>query len=58
MAEKKIAYLKHPVTPERKAEFRGKGFTIIDARFEPDEIGKNDHSEKSVIPKPKTQAKK
>ncbi len=40
----KIAYEKHPVSKERKAELRGKGFKIIDARFEPnrsDEDGAN-----------------
>ena len=31
----KIAYEPHPVTPERKAELRSKGFKIIDARFGP-----------------------
>lgn len=31
----KVFYEPHPVTPERKAELRDKGFTIIDARFEP-----------------------
>lgn len=31
----KIAYEPHPVTPERKAELRTKGYTIIDARFAP-----------------------
>ena len=32
----KIAYEKHPVSPERKAELRAKGYKIIDARFDPD----------------------
>ena len=31
----KIAYEKHPVSKERKAELRAKGFKIIDARFDP-----------------------
>lgn len=31
----KIAYEKHPVTPERKAELREQGLKIIDARFAP-----------------------
>lgn len=30
-----IAYEKHPVSPERKAELRAQGFKIIDAQFEP-----------------------
>lgn len=32
-----IYYEKHPVTPERKAELRGKGYTIVDAKFAPKE---------------------
>lgn len=31
----KIAYEPHPVSPERKAELRAKGYKIIDARFAP-----------------------
>lgn len=31
----KIAYEKHPVTPERKAELRAQGFRIVDIRFAP-----------------------
>ena len=31
----KIAYEKHPVSPERKAELRAQGFKIIDAQFKP-----------------------
>ena len=31
-----IVYEKHPVSPERKAELRQKGYKIIDARFAPD----------------------
>ena len=31
----KIAYEKHPVSPERKAELRGQGYKILDARFAP-----------------------
>ncbi|MNE11055.1 hypothetical protein D3C76_1485290 [compost metagenome] len=32
----KVIYEKHPVSPERKAELRQKGYKIIDARFVPD----------------------
>ncbi|MCB2255785.1 hypothetical protein KTQ74_28065 [Pseudomonas chlororaphis] len=32
----KVVYEKHPVTSERKAELRQKGYKIIDARFAPD----------------------
>ncbi|MGL4517060.1 MAG: hypothetical protein ACRCUH_10275 [Shewanella sp.] len=31
----RIAYEKHPVTPERKKELRDAGLTILDARFKP-----------------------
>ena len=31
----KIIYEPHPVTPERKAELRAKGYQIIDAQFAP-----------------------
>lgn len=31
----KIAYEKHPVSPERKAKLIKDGFKIIDARFKP-----------------------
>ena len=33
----KIAYEKHPVSPERKKELRAQGYKILDARFAPDE---------------------
>lgn len=33
--DQKIAYEKHPVSPERKAELRKQGYKIIDARFAP-----------------------
>ena len=32
----KVVYEKHPVSAERKAELRQKGYKIIDARFAPD----------------------
>jgi len=41
----KIAYEKHPVSPERKAELRAQGYKILDARFAPDE-----HKEPEVKP--------
>ena len=31
----KVVYEKHPVTAERKAELRQKGYKIIDAKFAP-----------------------
>lgn len=36
----KIAYEKHPVSPERKAELRAQGYKIIDAQFKPADDGK------------------
>lgn len=35
--DEKVVYEKHPVTAERKAELRQKGYKIIDAKFAPDE---------------------
>ncbi|MOA56035.1 hypothetical protein D3C78_1799430 [compost metagenome] len=32
----KVVYEKHPVTTERKAELRQKGYKIIDAKFAPE----------------------
>lgn len=32
----KVIYEKHPVTAERKAELRQKGYKIIDAKFAPE----------------------
>lgn len=31
-----IIYEPHPVTPERKAELRRQGYTILDAKFAPE----------------------
>lgn len=45
----KISYEPHPVTPERKAELRAEGYTILDAIYapkddapEPDQITRED----------------
>lgn len=46
MAKEKIAYTIHPVSSELKAELRGKGFIIIDAKY----AGKGDE----IHNKPKT----
>lgn len=35
--EQKVIYEPHPVSPERKAELRGKGYKILDAVFKPEE---------------------
>lgn len=37
MKEKQVWYEPHPVSPERKAELRAKGFQIIDAAFMPED---------------------
>lgn len=34
----KIAYEKHPVSPERKAELRKQGYKIIDEVFKPADV--------------------
>lgn len=39
----KTIYEKHPVSPERKAELRAKGYKIIDARFAPGKQEQADH---------------
>lgn len=46
----KVIYEKHPVSPERKAELRQKGYKIIDARFAPDGY---EHPEPAKDEKPK-----
>lgn len=54
----KIAYEKHPVSKERKAELRGKGFKIIDARFDPsrsDEDGVKTPTREEIAKMPKTE---
>lgn len=38
----KIAYEKHPVSPERKAELRAEGYKILDIRFKPKAQAKAD----------------
>ena len=48
----KIKYETHPVTPERKAELREQGFTIVDARFDPNPEPKENPSK--VVRKSKT----
>ncbi len=52
----KIAYEKHPVTPERKAELRAQGFKIIDAKFKPEEAAPAPKPKKRGRPK-KVEAK-
>lgn len=44
----KIAYIKHPISEKTKAEYFGKGFQIIDARFTPNDIKDGDFVEKDT----------
>lgn len=53
-----IAYLKHPVSSETKAEYIGKGFRIIDARFAPEELGAGDVRNDLAAPKPPKRTRK
>ena len=55
-----IAYLKHPVSAETKAEYRGKGFQIIDIVHKPEKPGKGDFVEGEEVKedKPKKRASK
>lgn len=53
----KIAYEPHPVTPERKAELRGKGLRIVDAQFAPDDADQSEASEKQHRPKPRKKSR-
>lgn len=49
----KIAYEPHPVTPERKAELRAQGFTILDAVYKPADEVKPEPQPKESKAKPK-----
>lgn len=35
MADKKVKYVKHPITLKEKIKLRKAGYTIVDARFDP-----------------------
>ena len=35
MSDKKIKYVKHPVDAKEKIKLRKAGYTIVDARFDP-----------------------
>lgn len=46
MSKNQIWYEPHPVSPERKAELRAKGFKILDAVFRPaDHVQDDEQSE-------------
>lgn len=61
MADAKIIYEPHPVSPERKAELRAQGFKIIDAAFAPEgaaEVAKPAPVAEKPAAAPKAAAKK
>jgi len=41
----KTAYLQHPLSKDRKKEFMGKGFKILDLRFKPEKLEDGDHAD-------------
>ena len=51
----KIAYERHPVTPERKAELLAQGFRIIDARFKPSDA---EPAKAEAVPVPQRRSRK
>ncbi len=51
----KTIYEPHPVSPERKAELRGQGFTIVDKAFEP--AGEDVHSDSGKAVKAQSRSK-
>jgi hypothetical protein len=52
-----VWYEPHPVTPERKAELRGRGFVIVDAQFAPDDWKSPDAIQAKTEAAPETEAK-
>jgi len=50
----KIAYCEHPVTKAEKAEFKSKGFKILDIAYQPKKLEKGDE----VFKHQKAKAKK
>lgn len=59
--DEKVVYEKHPVTAERKAELRQKGYKIIDAKFAPDDYKHPEPIKKGAASggnKPKTDEEK
>ena len=47
----KIAYEKHPVSAERKAELRAGGFKILDARFKPADAEQEEPAKRPYVRK-------
>lgn len=42
MKKQNIAYVKHPVSKEEVNKIRDDGFKVVDLRFKPSSIGKDD----------------
>lgn len=58
MKDQKIKFEPHPVSPERKAELRAAGYTIIDAVFAPPQAAKADAKpEAPAVPHKTSKAK-
>jgi hypothetical protein len=57
MADAKIIYEPHPISPERKAELVGQGFKIMDAIFAPEDAKPAPVADKPAAA-PKAAAKK
>jgi hypothetical protein len=47
----KIAYEKHPVSAERKAELRAGGFKILDVRFKPADAEQEEPAKRPYVRK-------
>lgn len=50
----KKAYVKHPVSKEDKKALNKEGFKVVDIKFKPEKLGKDD----KVVEKPKPDTKK
>ncbi len=53
----KVIYEKHPVSPERKAELRGQGYTIIDAQFKPADVEQEEAEQEAPKDNPRRKAR-
>lgn len=56
MPERKVIYLKHPVSPDEKTKLIAQGYKILDERFKPEGLAKESASgtkTQSVTEKPK-----
>ncbi|MCP3907192.1 MAG: hypothetical protein GY712_04165 [Oceanicoccus sp.] len=57
MKKQNIAYVKHPVSKEEVNKIRADGFNVVDLKFKPSSIGKDDKVFDGK-PKPKRKAVK